>query len=81
MTSTRRGSKSDFHWDGVITLHLLGGLSGRLRGDLEDHRRRIGIGLDVELRECNEPAADEHRQAQQNDRAPGESERQQTLEH
>jgi hypothetical protein len=76
-----RGRESDLHRNGVIALHFLGGESRRLGGDLQDHRRRIGIGLDVEPGEGEEPAGDEHQQTQQNDRAPRQSEGEDRFDH
>ncbi len=76
----RRG-KSDFHGNGVVPLHLLGGLARGLRGDLENHRRGVRIGLDVELGEGDEPGADEDDHAENNDRTARQSEYDQALEH
>ncbi len=69
-----RGRKPDLHRDGVVALHLLGGLACGLGGDFQDHRRRVRIGLDVQLGERHEAGADEHQQAQEDNRAPGQSE-------
>ena len=52
-----RGVESNFHWTGVITFHLLGGETRCLRRNLQDYGRRIGIRLDVELLESNEPGS------------------------
>ena len=54
-----RRREAHFHRDGVKALHLFGGKPCRLRGDLKDHRRGVGIGLDVELRECDAACHDE----------------------
>ena len=76
-----RGGEPDLHRDRIVALHLLGGEAAGLGGDLKDHRRRIGIGLDVELGEGNDPGADEDQQSQQDDRTPGQSELQHAFEH
>ena len=81
IVDARRGGKPDFHRDRVVALHLLGRQAGRLRGDLQDHRRRIGIGLDVEPGKGDQAGADEHQQAQQDDRATRQSELQHAAEH
>src|SRR5258707_1212512 len=52
-----------------------------LRGDFQNDRRGIGIGLDVQPGKCDQTAADEHHQDEQDDRAPGQSEREQPLDH
>ena len=39
--------EADFHGDRVVALHFLGRETGRLRGDFQDDRRRIGVRLDV----------------------------------
>src|SRR5579872_435227 len=44
----RRRVEADLHRNRVIFLHLFGGEAGGLSRDLQDHRRRIGIGLDVQ---------------------------------
>ncbi len=64
----------DLHRNRVVALHLLGRETGGLRGDLQDNRRRVGIGLDVELGEGDQSAGDEHQQAQQDDRTPRQPE-------
>jgi len=76
-----RGRQADFHRDGVVALHLLGRLAGRLRGDLQDHRGGIWIGLDIQLEERRDAGADEHQQAQENDRTTHQSEYNQSLQH
>src|SRR5712675_329486 len=43
-----RHRKPDFNRDRVVAFHLLGGQAGRLRGDLQDHRRRVRVGFDIE---------------------------------
>ena len=76
-----RCSKADFHGDGVVALHFLGRETGRLRGDLQDDGRGIGVSLDVELGEGDQAGDEEHQKAEQNDRAAGEPECQQALDH
>src|SRR5580704_8956912 len=39
--------KANLNRNSVVALHLLGRLARGLRGDFENHRGRIGIGLDV----------------------------------
>ena len=70
----RRRSKTDLDRNRVIALHLLGGLTGSLRGDFQDDRRRIGIGLDVQLGKGEQAGDHEHQQAQQDERAARQSE-------
>ena len=60
---------------------LFGGEARRLGGNLEDDRRGIRVGLDIQLGKCHEPAADEDQQAQQDDRAPGKPEYKYRLQH
>jgi hypothetical protein len=76
-----RRIEADLHRNRVVALHLLGGQSRRLRGDLQNHRRRIRIGLDIEPGERNHPGAEEHEQSKENDRTPGQPERENTFEH
>ena len=76
-----RGIEADLHRDGVIALHLLGRESSGLRRDFEDHRRGIGIGLDIELGEGDNPGGDENQQAQQDDRTTCEAECEDGLQH
>jgi hypothetical protein len=47
-----RGGEPHLHGDGVVAFNLFGGETVGLSGDLQDHRRRIGICLNVELAEC-----------------------------
>ncbi len=76
-----RGGEPDFHRYRVIPLHLLGGETVGLCGDFQDHRRRIGISLDVQLGEGDQSAGNENQQAQQDDRTPGQSELQHAFQH
>jgi hypothetical protein len=75
------GIEADFHRDRVIALHLLGREAGGLGGDFQDHGRRIGVGLDIELGEGDGAAGDEDQQAQHDDRASGEPECNNSLQH
>ena len=70
-----RGGEANLDRDGVKPLHLLGGKAGRLRGDFDDHRRRVGIGLDIELRERNGACDDEGKQHQHDNRPAREPKR------
>ena len=76
-----RGGEADFHRNGIVALHFLGRQARRLRGDFQDDRRRVRIGLDVQLRIGDEAAADEHQQPEQNDRAARQPEGENGLQH
>ena len=76
-----RRRKSDLHRDGVVTLHLFGREAGRLRGDFQNHRRRVRVGLDVEPEEGDDAAARKHHENQKDDRTPRQSEREQSFHH
>src|SRR5271166_2617745 len=43
----RRRSEADLDRDRVVALHFLRGQAWRLRRDLENHRRRVWVRLDV----------------------------------
>ena len=73
----RRCGKADFHGNRVVALHFLGRETGRLRGNLQDDGRGVGVGFDVEFGKGNQAGDEEHEKAEQNDRAPGEPECQQ----
>jgi hypothetical protein len=45
---TRRRIKTDLHRNSVVALHFLGRQTGGLRRNFQNHRRGIGIGLDVQ---------------------------------
>mmetsp|Transcript_5519 Transcript_5519/g.13306 ORF Transcript_5519/g.13306 Transcript_5519/m.13306 type:complete len:1095 (-) Transcript_5519:4456-7740(-) len=76
-----RGGQADFHRTRVVALHLLGRLPGRLRGDLQDDRRRVGIGLDIELIKGQQPCRQKSQQPQQDQRAARQHEGQQRTKH
>ncbi len=76
-----RGGEPDLDRDGEIALHFLGRLAGRLGGNLQDHRRRIWIGLDVQAGKREQAGDDEEKQAEQDERPPGQPECEQPLEH
>ncbi len=78
--SGRRG-KTNFERDGVVALHLLGRQAGRLRRDFQDHRSRIRIGLDVQLRKREQPGAQEDQEAEQNQRTLRQPECEQASNH
>src|SRR5205807_140651 len=71
--------EADLHGNRVIALHLLGGQARGLGGDFEDDWRRVRVGLDIELGERQEAAADEYQQAEEDDRTAGQREREQSL--
>ena len=77
----RRRVQPDLHRDRVVLLHLLRGLAGRLRGDLQDHRSRIGVGLDVELEEGRDAGRAEDEQTHHNDGAARQTEGDEGLDH
>src|ERR1700730_2979728 len=72
--NARSRIEPDLHRDRVIFLHLFGGKTRGLRGDLQDHRRRIRIGLDVQPGERGKAGGAEYDQAQHDDRAAGQTE-------
>ena len=80
LVHTRRRIETDLHRRGVIFFHFLSRKSGRLRGDFENHRRRIGIGLDVQLREGEYAAPEENDDAQDDDRSARQAETEQGLD-
>src|SRR6185437_6500257 len=69
----RRG-KADLDRNGEVALHLLRRKAWRLRRDFQNHRRWIGVGLDVEPRKSERARANKQQQAQQDQRPPGQSE-------
>src|SRR5262245_2998378 len=64
-----------------VTFHLLGRLPWPLRDDLDDRRRGIGIGLDVECGEGYKAQAEKGRERDQHERAPQQAEGNQTTQH
>jgi hypothetical protein len=64
----RRRIEPDFHRNGIVFLHLLGGEAGGLCRDLENDRSGIGIGLDIEPGEREDARRAEYRDAQHDDR-------------
>ena len=78
---SRRGGKTDFQRDRVVALHLLGRLTGGLGGNLQDHGRRIRVGLDVEHRVSGKSAREKNQQEQQDNRAAAQGERQNGFQH
>src|SRR5215831_19114440 len=64
-----------------VTFHLLGRLPWPLRDDLDDRRRGIGIGLDVECGEGYKAQAEIRRERDQHERAPQQAEGNQTTQH
>src|SRR6516164_8065163 len=50
----RCGREAHLHRDRIVALHLFSGEAGCLRGDLENNRGRIWIGLDVQSCERGE---------------------------
>ena len=77
----RRGGNADLDWNGVEALHLLRRQASRLGRDLDDDRRRIGVCLDIELREREGARDDEARQQQQRDGAARQPECDKALKH
>jgi len=71
------GKTRDDLLQGILALGIRRGLGG----DFEDDGGGVGIGLDIELGEGDEAAADEDDQAQEDDGPARQSERQQLFEH
>ena len=44
-----RRIEPDLHRNRIVFLHLLGGQAGRLGGDFQNDRSRVGIGFDIQL--------------------------------
>ena len=78
---TRRAGDRDLERDRDIALDFFGRLAGILRDDLDDRRRRIGIGLDVQRHEGRVADADKSREGDQRQRPPRQAERHQTTQH
>ena len=78
---SRRRGETDLHRNGVIALHLFGRQAGRLGRYFEDDGCRVRISLDVEFRESGQPAHDQHRQGENDERTPGEGECEQGFQH
>ena len=79
---TRRARDRDFDRDGDVALDLFRRLAGPLRDDLDDRRRRIGIGLDVQGLERNDaPSAEEGGERNQHERTPRQAKSDETTEH
>src|SRR5262249_29558905 len=64
-----------------VTFHLLGRLPWPLCDDLDDRRRGIGIGLDVECGEGYKAQAEKSRERDQHERAPQQAEGNQATQH
>src|SRR5262249_20075074 len=71
----------DFHGDGVVPLHLLGRETRGLRGDVDNDRRRVWIGLDFKTRKGDESAGGENEKAEQHDGSPSQAECDDAPEH
>jgi len=74
------GGEPDLDRNGVVALHLLGREAGRLRGDFQNHWRRIRIGLDIEPGKREQTGAEEHQEAQQDERAARQPEDEEALQ-
>src|SRR5215469_2773007 len=71
----RGGGEANLDWNSVVSLHLLRRETSRLSGDLQDHRRWIWIGLDIEPRKGEDASTDKQDQGEHEDRTPSQSER------
>ena len=76
-----RAGDRDLQRNGDVTFDFLGRLAGILRDDLDDRRRRVGIGLDIERCESGVADADKSREGDQRQRPPRQAERHQTTQH
>ena len=77
----RRAGDRDLDRDRDVALDLLGRLAGLLGDDLDDRRRRIGIGLDVQRQERDVAEAEKGRERDQHQQPPGQAKRDQTTQH
>src|SRR5262249_32742314 len=73
--------ESNFHGDGVVPLHLLGRETRGLRGNVDNDRCRIWIGLDIKAGKGDKSASEENEKAEQHDGAPSQAECNDALEH
>ncbi len=76
-----RAGDRDLDRDRDVALDLLRRLAGLLGDDLDDRRRRIGIGLDVQGRKGNAEADDEKGHERDHHQQPPGGERDQTTQH
>ena len=76
-----RGVEPDFHRECVVALHLLSREPRRLRGNLQDHGRGVGVRLDVEHLERNKPGAGKQHQTQHHNRAAAQAKGEERFEH
>src|SRR5262249_37919708 len=81
VSEPRRTGDRDLDWNRDVTFHLLGRLPWPLCDDLDDRRRGIGIGLDVECGERYKAQAEKRREPDQHERAPQQAEGNQTTQH
>ena len=77
----RRAGDRDLDRDRDVALDLLRRLAGILRDDLDDRRRRIGIGLDVHGAERAEADGEKRHECDQHQRPPGQARRDQAANH
>ena len=59
----RSDIEADLHRYGVIPLYFLSREAGGLGSDVENNRRRIWVGLNIQSGKRNEPARDEQKKA------------------
>ena len=76
-----RTGDRDLDRDRNVALDLLRRLAGVLGDDLDDRRRRIGIGLDVHRVERAEANSEERRESDKDQRPPRQARRDQTSNH
>ena len=76
-----RAGDRDLDRDRDVALDFLRRLAGLLGDDLDDRRRRIGIGLDVQRQESTHAEPEKGRERDQHQQPPREAERDQTTQH
>ena len=77
----RRAGNGDLDRDRDVALHLLGRLARVLRDDLDDGRRGVGVGLDVQDGERSVAERQEGREADEDQRPARQAERDQVAQH
>ena len=77
----RRAGHRDLYGDRDVALHLLGRLTRVLGDNLDDRRRGIGVGLDIERGEGGVADGKERREPHQHQRPSGKTERYQSTQH
>ena len=69
-----RAGDRDLDRDRDVALDFLGGLTLLLGDDLDDRRRRVGVGLDVQRQEGNEAETEKRRERDHNQKPSRQAE-------